>query len=80
MPSLSPADVLEALGSVEDGMIAEIIATGATSEELLEARAWMSNDEALVNEGRPLASSRVGQLIDTRSTLEEGDEEKARRG
>jgi hypothetical protein len=45
-------------------LIAEVIATGASFDELREAWAWLNGDEALMNEGRPLPGTRVAALID----------------
>ena len=64
MPTLTYKDVRVVLGPVDDSLVAEILATDASWEELAEAYAWVTNDEALMNIGRPLASSRVGRLID----------------
>jgi hypothetical protein len=46
---LTHKDVTAMLGPVDDVTVAEIIATGATAEELGEAKAWLTNDEALMN-------------------------------
>ena len=56
-------DVLAVLKPAEDTVVAQIIATGASKEELTEAYAWLQSDEALMNVGRPLPSGRVGQII-----------------
>jgi hypothetical protein len=60
MATLTHEDVRVVLGPVDDSLVAEIVATGASPEELAEAYAWVTNDEALMNIGRPqpLASSR----------------------
>ncbi len=44
--------------------MAEILATGATREELAEAYAWVMSDESLINLGRPLPSGRIGRLVE----------------
>jgi hypothetical protein len=80
MPSLTQAEVIAVLGPVEDRVVTEIIATGATVAELTNARAWIANDEALMNLGKPLAASRVGELIDILARLEEDDEGRERSG
>jgi hypothetical protein len=71
MPTLTHEHVRAVLGPVDDSLIAEIVATGASREELAEAYAWVTNDEALMNIGHPLASSRVGRLIDILEPAEE---------
>ncbi|WP_312857946.1 hypothetical protein [Mesorhizobium zhangyense] len=45
-------------------MVAEIVATGASADELREAWAWLNEDEALMGEGRPLPGTRIADLID----------------
>ena len=61
MGRLTRDDVIRAVGPADDVTIAEIIGTDATAEELAEAKAWIANDEPLMNEGRPLAQGRVLQ-------------------
>ena len=53
--------------------IAEIIASGASLEELREAWAWAFGDEALMSQGRPLPGTRVAALIDLIEPDDEGD-------
>jgi hypothetical protein len=69
--SMSVKEVTDVLGPVDEVLVADIVATGATSAELAEAWAWVNSDEALVGEGRHLPSGRVARLID----LLEPDEE-----
>ena len=64
-----------AVGQADDMVIAEIIGTGATVEELAEAQAWIANDEPLLNAGRPLATGRVRQLVDILAELEPGEDD-----
>ena len=80
MTSLTREDVIAMLGQIDDGVVASIIASGATAEELAEARAWLANDEPSMNAGRPLATGRVAHLVDLISALEEEEEELARQG
>jgi hypothetical protein len=61
---LSSEDVRAVVGPIDETLLADILATGASAQELAEAWAWVSADEALVNEGRALPSGRVAQLID----------------
>jgi hypothetical protein len=75
MATLTREDVVAVLGTVDDSLVAEILGTGASPEELAEAYAWFTNDEALMNAGRPLASSRVGRLIDILEAAEEDEDE-----
>jgi hypothetical protein len=64
LTTLTREEVVAALGSVDDHLVAEILATEASSEEFAAARAWVANDEAPMNTGAPLASGRVAQLIE----------------
>ena len=68
---LSREEIILALGEVDEVMIAQIIASGASTHELAEAQAWVSNDEPLLNSGKPLPRGRVGLLTDILSILEE---------
>jgi len=68
-------DVTAALGQIDDAVISEIIGTGATTEELAEARAWLANDEPLMNAGRPLATGRVRTLIDILAELDPAEDD-----
>jgi hypothetical protein len=63
-------EVTAILGPVDEILIAEINQTGATSEELAEAWAWLNADEALINEGRPHPSGRVGALVEILESIE----------
>jgi hypothetical protein len=76
MRLLTREDVSKAVASADDVTIAQIIGTGATIDELAEAQAWLSNDEPLMNAGKPLATGRVRELIDILSELEADEDEK----
>ncbi len=84
MRRVSREDVVNAVGAADDVTIAKIIATNATVGELAEARAWLANDEPLMNVGKPLPSGRVGELVELLSELEaeeeEGDADEPSRG
>jgi len=73
MASLTREEILEALGPVEDIVVSDILATGASGEEFLRARSWLANDEAPINAGEPLASGRVARLMEILETLEASD-------
>ena len=75
MRRITKDDAAKAIGRVDDVTIAEIIATGATVDELAEAQAWIANDEPLLNAGRPLATGRVRELIEILAKLESDDDD-----
>ena len=75
MTRITREDIVRTVGDVDDTLIAEIIGTGATVEELAEAQAWMDNDEALMNAGRPLPKARVGELVEILSEVEASDDD-----
>jgi hypothetical protein len=80
MTRITRDDVNRAVGQADDVTIAKIIATGATSEELAEAKAWIANDEPLINAGKPLANGRVGELVDILTEIDVIEEDEGRGG
>jgi len=66
-------DIIGVLGPVDDFVIAEIIGTGATVDELTKATSWLANDEALMNIGQPLARGRVSRLVEIIAALKEAE-------
>ncbi|MBO0766708.1 MAG: hypothetical protein J2P50_19245, partial [Hyphomicrobiaceae bacterium] len=68
---LKREDVIGILGEADDAVILEIIDTDATPEELAAARAWVANDEPLINLGKHLAKDRVARLVEILSRQEE---------
>jgi hypothetical protein len=75
MRRITRDDAIKALGSADDVVIAEMIGTGATIDELAEAQAWMANDEPLVNAGKPLPSGRVGELVEILEEFEAAEDD-----
>lgn len=73
---LTRNEVIDVLGPVDDDLLVEIVGTGATQAELEEAYTWVRSDEALMSEGRPLPSGRVGALVEILETSEETEEPK----
>ena len=76
MADLTRAEVIAALGPVDDIVVSDILATGASSEELVQARTWLTNDEAPINAGEPLASGRVARLMEILEDLEEDPDDR----
>jgi hypothetical protein len=68
---LTRNDIVAALGPIDDIVVSEILATGASLEEFAQARAWLANDEAPINAGDPLASGRVARLMEILESLED---------
>jgi hypothetical protein len=64
MTTLNRDAVTKVLGPVDEALAAELIATGASAEELFQAYAWRANEEALANEQRGFPSARVGELVE----------------
>ncbi|QDZ02594.1 hypothetical protein FQ775_20695 [Nitratireductor mangrovi] len=56
--------IISIVGPVDDDLVADLIASGASPRELREAWGWLHNEEALIGAGRPLPGSRVSELID----------------
>jgi hypothetical protein len=75
MKRVTRDDVTKAIGLVDDVTVAEIIGTGATADELAEAQAWITNDEPLINAGKPLPSGRLGQLVEILNELERDEDD-----
>ena len=74
MTSLTGKDIAALFGDLDDVVVADIIATGATAEELAEAHAWLANDAPLLNAGRPLPGGRVARLVDILAVISEEEE------
>lgn len=72
MTMLTRASLESVLGPLDEAAVAEITAFGATEEELLEARSWLANEEAMRAAGKPLPSGRVAQILEW---LEPSDDE-----
>ncbi len=69
MTTLTRDDIIAALRPVDDTVVAQILAMKTTPEELAEAQAWMTSDDALINAGRPLPSGRVARLVEILETI-----------
>jgi len=77
MKRLTRDDIIKAVGEVDDVTITQIIGTGATAEELAEAEAWIANEDALLDAGKPPPTGRVRELIDILAELETDEDEEA---
>jgi hypothetical protein len=56
-------DVLAVLGPIDETLLAEIVASDATRDELVRAWAWLNSDDALIGELRHLPNGKVAELI-----------------
>lgn len=65
-------EITAILGPVDEALIAAIVQTGASAEEL--AQAWVCADDALIDQGRALSSGRVAERIDLPTTEDDHDE------
>jgi hypothetical protein len=68
---LTREDAKALIGSADDLTLAEILDVGAIKAELAEALAWIENDEAMLNEGRPVPSGRVARLVEILAARDE---------
>jgi hypothetical protein len=74
--SLTPQDVRDIVGDLDDAKIAALLAAGANAEQLEEAMAWASGESDVMGDlERPLAGV-VGQLYDILMTGEELPEDR----
>lgn len=64
MATLTSEGVRRILGPVDNALLSELAATGASEQELAEANAWVTNDDVLVNDFRPLPKGRVAELVE----------------
>ncbi len=69
---LTRAEVIALIGRSDDGVLTDILKMGASRAELAEARAWIENDEAMLNTGRPIPSGRVARLVEILQVCDDG--------
>ena len=79
MTVLTRDRIVAALGPLSDIEVADVLATAASEEDFDRALAWISNDEALINAGAPLASGRVARLIGLLEAIDDDPAEEAPR-
>lgn len=63
-PSLTHDEVVQECGDIRDSKVVAIIATGANTEELLEAVAYMRGENDIMGEERKQLSGRVAQIYE----------------
>ncbi len=72
--TMTARDITAIIGPADEQLLSEIMLTGATAGELAQAWAWVNSDDALVNEGRPLPTGKVAELIDLLEDMDEDPE------
>ena len=70
--------VVSVVGELTDAKVAQIIATGATMEELEEAVAFAAGEDDVMGEARVPAAGRVAEIYDILTLEEEFGEEEGR--
>jgi hypothetical protein len=75
MTRLTREEIRTIVGDLDDGRIAEIIATGATAAELLEAFTWLNENEELPQQTERAPKGRVAQLCEILAANEITEEE-----
>ena len=71
MTTLTRDQVVTTLGRIDDVAVAEIIASGASMPELLEAKRWVAGDQRTLGDDmrlRPAVVSKVCELLRTEET------------
>ena len=68
---LTRDEVMALTGRSDDRVVTDILTMGASQAELAEARAWLENDEAMLNAGRPIPTGRVARLVEMFQTDDE---------
>jgi hypothetical protein len=72
MSDLSKSDVIEVLGShLNDAVIADVVATGITKDELVAAKARVLQDRASHTHGPKLEPGRFAKVVDILERLRE---------
>ncbi|HUG63358.1 MAG TPA: hypothetical protein VMP03_16045 [Methylomirabilota bacterium] len=70
---LTYEEAKQVLGPVDDSVIADVVKTGATREELVEALAWIGGDDVLIGEGRSPPKGVVAALVDILAPADEDE-------
>lgn len=73
---LTHDQVVAVVGEIDDGKIVDIIATGATLEELVEAFAWASDETDALADAEKSLSGRVAAVYDVLTAEEQWEEER----
>ena len=71
-----PDDIRRIVGDVEDAIVTNILRTGATEGEVLEAFLWTTSDEELGNEVERLPHGTVGAVYEILKAQEPDPDER----
>jgi len=77
MTELTREEIEHIVGSLDDSVVVEILRTGATREELVEAFEWNNADDVLARE---LHREPVGRIAELCEILARGQEDEDGRG
>ena len=72
----SPDDIRRIVGDLEDAIVTNIMRTGATESEVLEAFLWTTSDEELGNEVERLPHGTVGAVYEILKAQEPDPDER----
>ena len=64
LQSATASEIIEIVGHLDDGVIARILATGATPTEVLEAFTWSTADDQIGTELRHGRSGIAGEVYE----------------
>jgi hypothetical protein len=56
------SDVVQIVGPIDDKVIARVIATGATAEEVTEAHTWLSSQDYFRRAAHDAAQGRIARV------------------
>jgi hypothetical protein len=76
--TVTAEDIREIVGPLDDSVVAAIVATGATVEEVAEAYAWLTADDSLSKELKHACQGRAAIVCDLLAPEIEAPEEPAR--
>ena len=58
------SEIRDIVGTLDDSVIASIVALGATREEVLEAQVWLSSDDYLHRDLHHALQGKAAQIFD----------------
>ena len=64
LQSATASEIIEIVGRLDDGVVARILATGATPAEVLEAFTWATADDQIGTELRHGRSGIAGEVYE----------------